>query len=159
MHFPCSFIHHGPSVSSTDRNRPPWPGTIATTAMSSLRTGGPGKERRIDKLPPTGRIRERAKGERRCPSTGPTKSRNPSRGIHLGRVMHAPPRILKDPESERLARDNPETHPITIKPETTSHGAEQFSGVPSPSCSPPGRPFPIKSLALSARVSPRTIHF
>ena len=26
-------------------------------------------------------------------------------------------------------------------------------------CSPPGRPFPIKSLALSAHVSPRTIHF
>ena len=27
----------------------------------------------------------------------------------------------KDPESEGLARDNPETHPITIKPKATSH--------------------------------------
>ena len=37
--------------------------------------------------------------------------------------------------------------------------AEQFSWVPLPSCSPPRRPFPIKSLALSAYVSPQTIHF
>ena len=37
--------------------------------------------------------------------------------------------------------------------------AEQFSWVPSPYCSPPGHPFPIKSLALSAVVSPWTIHF
>ena len=36
----------------------------------------------------------------------------------------------KDPESERLARDNPETNPITIKPKTASHVAEQFSWVP-----------------------------
>ena len=37
--------------------------------------------------------------------------------------------------------------------------AEQFSWVPLPYCSPPRCPFPIKSLALSAHVSPRTIHF
>ena len=36
---------------------------------------------------------------------------------------------------------------------------EQFSWVPSPSCSPPGHPFPITSLALSAHVSPQTIQF
>ena len=35
----------------------------------------------------------------------------------------------------------------------------RFSWVPLPYCSPPGCPFPIKSLALSAHVSPRTIHF
>ena len=34
-----------------------------------------------------------------------------------------------------------------------------FSWVPLPYYSPPGCPFPIKSLALSAHVSPRTIHF
>ena len=58
-----------------------------------------------------------------------------------------------------MARDNPETNPVTIKPETASHVAEGSSWVPLPSCSPPGCPFPIKSLALSAHVSPRTIHF
>ena len=58
-----------------------------------------------------------------------------------------------------MTRDNPETNPITIIPDTASHMAEQFSWVPLPCCSLPGCPFPIKSLALSARVSPRTIHF
>ena len=52
-----------------------------------------------------------------------------------------------------------ETNPITIKPDIASHVAEQFSWVPLPCCSPPRCPFPIKSLALSAHVSPRTIHF
>ena len=65
----------------------------------------------------------------------------------------------KDSELEWLAKDHPETNLITIKPETVSHVAEQFSWVPLPYCSPPGCPFPIKSLALSAHVSPWTIHF
>ena len=58
-----------------------------------------------------------------------------------------------------MAKDHPETNPITIKPKTVSHEAEQFSWVPLPSCSPPGCPFPIKPLALSAHVSPWTILF
>ena len=58
-----------------------------------------------------------------------------------------------------MAKDNPETNPITIKPETASHETELFSWVPLPYCSPPGCPFPIKSLSLSAHVSPQTIHF
>ena len=40
----------------------------------------------------------------------------------------------KDPNSERLARDKPERNPMTIKAETVSHVAEQFSPFPSPSC-------------------------
>ena len=58
-----------------------------------------------------------------------------------------------------LARDNPETNPITLKPETVSLMAEQFSWIPLPWCSLPGCFFPIKSFSLSARVSPQTIHF
>ena len=65
----------------------------------------------------------------------------------------------KDSELEWLAKDHPETNPITIKPNIASHVAEQFSWVPLPYCSPPGCPFPVKSLPLSAHVSPRTIHF
>ena len=64
----------------------------------------------------------------------------------------------KGSESEWLAKDNPETNPITIKPETASHVTELF-WIPFPYCSVPGCPFPIKSLSLSAHVSPRTIHF
>ena len=40
--------------------------------------------------------------------------------------------------------------------EFISCSLKQFSWVPLPYCSPPGCPFPIKSLALSAHVSPRT---
>ena len=60
----------------------------------------------------------------------------------------------KDPESEWLPRDNS----ITIKPKTGSHMAESSPWVPWRCCSPPGRPLPIKSLALPVRVS-RIIHF
>ena len=42
-----------------------------------------------------------------------------------------------------MAKDNPETNPITIKPET----AELFSWIPLFYCSPPGFPFP-KNLLL-----------
>ena len=68
------------------------------------------------------------------------------------------------PESFLLAsiladKDNLETNPITIKPETASLVAEQSSWVPSLSCSAPRCPFPIKSRALEAHVSPWTIHF
>ena len=76
--------------------------------------------------------------------------------IHLGWAMRAP---LGKTELEWLAKDHPWTNPITIKPETSSHAAQQFPWGPLPYCSPPGCPFPIKSLALSAHVSPRTIHF
>ena len=65
----------------------------------------------------------------------------------------------KDSELEWLAKDHPKTNPITINPKTASHAAEQFSWVPLPYCAPPGCPFPTKSLALSAHVSPWTIHF
>ena len=65
----------------------------------------------------------------------------------------------KDSESEWLVKDNLETNPITIKPKTSSHVAEQFSWVPLPYCSPLGLPFPAESLALSPHVSPGTIHF
>ena len=58
-----------------------------------------------------------------------------------------------------MAKDNLETHSITVKPETASHETEQFSWVPLPYCSSPGCPFPIKSLPLSAEVSSQTINF
>ena len=53
----------------------------------------------------------------------------------------------EDPEPEWLAKDNLETNPIIIKPETVSHLAEQSQA-----------PLLKTSLALSACVSPWTIH-
>ena len=121
--------------------------------MSCFTTGGPGKEHRTNKSPPTGRVQE---GQKKTPHVRPPP-RILLSDIHLDWTRRAPPgRTL---ESERLAKDNPETNPITIKPETANHVAELVSWVPLPYCSPPGCPFPIKSLALTAHVSPHTIHF
>ena len=137
----------------TNWNCPPWPGTIVTICMSCFMTGGPGKEQGTNKPPPTRRVRERSEGDTTCPTT----SQNPSlwHPSWLNKVCTT----RKNSESEWLAKDNPETSPITIKPRTASHVTEQFYWVPSSSCSPHGCPFPIKSLALSAHVSPWTIHF
>ena len=68
--------------------------------------------------------------------------------------MHAPPRrTLSQSDGQR------QTGNITIKPKTVGLVAERFSWVLLPSCSPPRRPGPKTSLALSVCVSPWTIHF
>ena len=90
-------------------------------------------------------------------TTHPTTSQNPS--VWHPSWLNKACTTRKDSEPEWLAKDNPETNPITIKPETVSHVAEQFSWVPLPYCSPAGCPFPVKSLSLSAHVSFWTIHF
>ena len=113
-------------------------------------TGDPGKEHRTNKLSLTRSIQERLKGDATCP-TKQNPHWNPSWWSNACGTW-------KDLESERLARDNPETNPITIKCKTASHVAVS-SWVPLPSCSPPRHPFPTKSLALSACVSSQTIHF
>ena len=63
----------------------------------------------------------------------------------------------KDSESEWLAKDNPETNPIAIKPETASHRAVLLGSLILLLST--WVPFPVKSLALSAHVSLQTIHF
>ena len=116
-------------------------------------TGGPGEEQGTNKPPPTRRVWERSKGDTTCLTT----SQSPS--LWHPSWLNKACTIRKDSESEWLALDNPETNPITIKPKTASRVTEQFSWVPLPYCSPPRCPFPIKSLALSAHVSPWTVHF
>ena len=101
-------------------------------------------------------LEELGKGQKETPQVQPSP-RILLSGVHLGCTRRTPPGMTL--KSEWWAKDNPETNPITIKPETASHVTEPFSWVPLPYCSPPGCPFPIKSLALSAHVSPRTIHF
>ena len=133
----------------TEWNRPPWPGSRVTTERAVLRQ----EEHGTNRPPPMGRVWERSKGDTTCPTT----SQNPS--LWHPSWLNKACTTRKDSESEWLAKDNPETNPITIKPETASHVTELFSWVPLPYCSPPGCPFPVKSLALSAHVSPQTIHF
>ena len=138
---------------STVWNYWPWPGTIVTTCKSFLTIGCPGKECRTSARD-SGNVKRREE-------TSAHMSYQPPRillaGIHLGWMMGKTPG--KTPESKWLARNNPETNPVTIKSNPVSHMAEPFSWTPLPSYSPPRRLFPIKSLALSARVSPQTLHF
>ena len=117
-------------------------------------TGGkePGEEHGTNKPPPTGKVQKRSKGDTTCPTT----SQDPP--CWYPSWLNKACTTRKDSESEWLASDNPETNPITIKPETASHVTELFSWVPLPYCSPPECSFPIQSLALSAHVSPWTIH-
>ena len=121
--------------------------------MNCFSAGGSGKEQGTDKPPPTKRIWERSKGDITCL----TSSQNLS--LWHPSWLNKACTTRKDSESEWLAKDNLETNPITIKPETGSHVTKLFSWVPLPYCSPPGCPFPVKSLAVSAHVSPWTIHF
>ena len=106
-------------------------------------TGDPGKEHGTNKLPPTGRVQERSKGETTCLTT----SQNPS--LWHPSWLNKACTTGKDSESEWLAKDNLETNFNIIKPKTASHMTELFSWVPLPYCSPLGCPFPIKSLVLS----------
>ena len=112
-------------------------------------TAGPGKEHGTNKPPSTERVQERSKGDATCLTTSQNPLWHPS-------WLNKACTTRKDSDSQWLAKDNPKINPITI---TASHVAKLFSWVPLPYCSPPGCPFPIKSLALSAHVSPRTIHF
>ena len=117
-------------------------------------TEGPAKEHWTNKPPPTGRFQERSKGD----TTWLTISQNPS--LCHPSWLNKACTTRKDSESEWLAKDNPETNPISIKPKTAS----QFCRAVLPGSltlllSPPGCSFPIKSLTLSAHVSPQTIHF
>ena len=114
-------------------------------------TGDPDKEYRTNKPPPTRRVRKGGKETLRV---------HPLPRIPLAAFILAEQcmRHQERPWIRMMAKDHLETNPITIKPETVSHATEQFYWVPLPYSSPPRCPFPIKSLALSAHVSPQTIH-
>ena len=117
----------------TDWTRPPWPGTRATICMSYFMPGGPGKEHGTNKPPPSRRVQERSKGDTTCLTTSLNPLWHPS---WLSDACTS----RKDSESGWLTKDNPETNPITMKPEAESHMAEQSSWVPSPAALRPRTP-------------------
>ena len=135
-----------------DWNRPPWPSTIVTICMSCFMTGGPGKEHRTNKPPPTRRVQERSKGDTTCPTT----SQNPSLWHPFGWTKRAPPgRTLTQNDWLKMTW---KLIPWSWNPRLQAMW-QQSSWVPLPYCFLPRGPFQIKSLALSAHVSPWTIHF
>ena len=107
--------------------------------------GGPGKEHEANKPPSTTRVQEKSKGGARCLPP----PRILLTGIPLGWVCHQ--------ETEQLAKDNLETNPITIKPETANHVAEKFSWVPLPYCSPPRHPIPNKTSCFVSMCVPQCL--
>ena len=119
---------HGGTVrgSTLTETHPPCPGTVVTICVSYSITGGPGKEHRTNKSSLTRRVQERSKGDSMCPTT----SQNPSRW-HPSWLSNLCT-TRKNSESEWLVKDNPETNPVTIKPKTVSHVAEQSFWVPLP---------------------------
>ena len=70
----CIYLNQN-ARGTTDSNHLPWPDVTGTTCMSYLTTGGPGKAHRTHRLPPTRRIRENSKGEKRCQSICPANLR------------------------------------------------------------------------------------
>ena len=119
-------------MKHADWNGPPWPSTRVTMCVSYFTTEGSGKKHRTNKPPPTGRVQERSKGD----ATSPTISQIAS--ILAEQCL----RHQEGPWVRMTGQDNPETNPITPKPETVDHKAEQFSWLPWPSCSLPRHPFP-----------------
>ena len=121
--------------------------------MICFTTRGPAKEHGTNKPPPTGGAQERSKGDTTCPTT----SQNPLwHTCWLNKACIT----RKDSESEWLAINNLETiKSHHHKTQDCKPCSRMFSWVPLPYCSPPRCPFPVKSLALSAHVSPWTIHF
>ena len=99
--------------------------------MSCFKTGGPAKEQGTNNLP-TGRVQEGSKGDTTCPAT----SQNPSRW-HPSQLNKACT-TRKGSESEWLAKDNMETNPITIKPETGAMWQSSSTGFPYSTALCPG---------------------
>ena len=110
----------------TDRNCPPWPGTIVTICMSCLQVVPVRNTELIILHQPE----EFGKGQKETPHVLPPP-RILLSGIHLGWTRCAPP------ERTLGQKDWLKTNPITIKPEAASDVAELFSWVPLPYCSPP----------------------
>ena len=108
---------------------------------------GPGKEHRTNKPPPTGRVWERSKGDTTCLTTSQNSSL-----LHPSWLSDACT-TRKDSELEWLAKDHPETNPITIKQETAHQQLQSCSSVLPYRTILHLVPFPIKFLALSAHVS------
>ena len=103
--------------------------------------GGPGKEHGTNKTPSNRRIWKRSKGDRRCPSIGPTNLSESSLKSTLAEQCVTRGRTLSQND---WLEANLRTNLITIKPKAVSHMAEQFSWFPLPSCSLPGHSLPNK---------------
>ena len=119
--------------------------------MSCFMTGGPGKEQVTNKPPPTRRIWERSKGDTTCPPT----SQNPS--LLYPSWLNKACTTRKNSESDWL-KTTRKLIPSRKTRDCEPRGGAVLLGSLTLLLSS-WAPFPIKSLALAAHVSPQTIHF
>ena len=133
-------------------NRLPWPGTIVTICMRCLKQEVLVRNTGTNKPPPTqssGKVKKWHQVSQHLPESSSLASILAEQGVHH------PEGLLSQKDWLKTTKANP----VPIKLQTATHVAEQFSWVPLHYCCPTQSPFPIKSLALPAQVSPRTIHF
>ena len=128
------------------------------TGRSCLTTGGPDKQQvPVPLLNTNRRIWEGPKGGRRhqpiiCPAHLPEALT--LEATLTERCMHGqegPWVRAHTGQARRLARTNPKTNPINIKPEASRHMAEWFSRISSPSCSRWPQLLPNKVLCSVSR--------
>ena len=139
-------------ITLIDYHDPPWPGTIVTICISCFTTGGPGKEHGTNKPPPTRRVWERSKGDTICPTT----SQNPSCWHPPWLTRCVPPeRTLSQNDWLKTTQKQSHHHKTgNCQPHDRAVLLDSLTLLLSA-----GHTFPIKSLALSAHVSLRTINF
>ena len=124
-------------TETTNWNHPPWPGTIVTTCLSYLK-----QNILVQNEEPVSyhQLEEFEKDQKERGDSDHISYQPPRillAGIHLGWAM-----------CEWLARDNSETNPATIKPQTVNHEADQFSWVPLLCCFLPLECLPNKVSCL-----------
>ena len=133
-----------------------WSRKTVATCLSYPTTGGPGKESTTNKLPPTGKNSGKVKRREEMPVS----------------MSDRPPRTLTGTTLAERCMSHQEGPWVRTtgqrQPGNLSHHHESQDCEPRgravllgslPFWSPPGRPFPIKSLASSACVSPWTTDF
>lgn len=113
---------------------------------------GPGKELGNCKTTTNWRNLAKVKRRERCQSIRPT---NLPESSSLEFILCSHVHYQEGPQSEWLGRDNPETNPHYHKTQDCKLRQNRSPGS-LPCCSLPGHPFPIKSFALLAQVSPQT---
>ena len=126
---------------NVDWTHPPWSGTMKPCVRVILQ-----QEVLVRNMELTShrQLEEFGKGQKETPHVLPA-SQNPPHWDHSW--LSNAQATRKNPKSGWLAGDKLETNPMTIKPETAGHMAEQSSWAPWPSCSLLRHPFPTKSLA------------
>ena len=126
------------------------------THMSYLTAGDLGKECGTNKLPPTGRILERSKRERRLQPTCPTNL--PESFYWNPSWLSNPCATRKDSESECLARDNWKLTKLPLNLRLRATWQSSSPGFPYLTILRLGTSSQ-ESLASLALMSPLTIHF